>query len=63
MRRSSVSLVIRRSSPVSRVADSTREAVLTASPMAVKSSLPPPPIVPTTTEPELIPRPTLWLSL
>ena len=38
--------VIRTSSPVSRVAASTRAAVFTGSPMTVKSRRPPPPIVP-----------------
>ena len=38
--------------------DSTRVAVLTGSPMTVKSSRPPPPIVPTTTRPEFTRIPT-----
>ena len=49
--------VIRMSSPVSRVAASTRAAVFTTSPMTVKSRRLPPPIVPTTTRPELTPSP------
>jgi len=47
--------VIRRSSPVWRVAYSTRAAMLTGSPITVKSRRPPPPMVPTTTVPVLIP--------
>src|SRR3954467_4614441 len=49
---------MRMSSPVSRVAAPPRAAVLTGSPMTVKSRRPPPPIVPTTTRPEFTPTPT-----
>ena len=44
-------------SPVSRVADSMRAAVLTASPITVKSSRPPPPTLPAITVPESMPMP------
>ena len=44
-------------SPVSRVAASMRAAVLTASPITVKSSRPPPPTFPATTVPESMPMP------
>ncbi len=54
----SVISVMRRSSPVSRVAASTRAAVFTGSPMTVKSRRPPPPMVPTSTRPEFTPTPT-----
>ena len=46
-------------SPVSRVAASTRAATLTASPTTLNSKRPPPPTLPATTGPELIPSPTL----
>ena len=49
--------MISTTSPVTRVISSTREAVLTTSPMTVNSTCPPPPIVPATTAPELTPIP------
>ncbi|OKH79104.1 hypothetical protein EB73_36525 [Mycobacterium sp. SWH-M3] len=45
-------------SPVWRVADSTRAATLTASPITENSSRPAPPTLPATTGPELSPMPT-----
>ena len=51
-------LLIEEQGPVVRVTRSTRAAVLTGSPMTVNSSRPPPPIVPATTGPELMPTPT-----
>src|ERR1019366_9552275 len=50
--------VISTSSPISRVAASTRAAVLTVSPITANSTRPPPPTVPATTGPVLTPMPT-----
>ena len=52
---SRVARVMSTSSPVSRVAASTRAARLTASPMTLKFSRPAPPIEPATTRPVLMP--------
>ena len=55
--RARVASVHRTPSPVSFVSSSTRAATLTASPISVNSSLPPPPTVPASTRPVLTPMP------
>ena len=52
-----VASVMSTTSPVTRVTSSTRAAVLTASPMTVNSTWPPPPTVPASTGPEFTPMP------